>query len=89
MLQWSAVDCNGVHVGTATIRAVLMGIGERQRLCGTTDDHQFQGWRVNDHAGNSTTLTAVFSGGTGTVDNNVGAVTSGTPVQVTPASTTT
>jgi hypothetical protein len=42
--------------------------------------------------GNSTTLTAVFSNGTGgtaTVDNGVGAVTSGTPVSVMPATTTT
>jgi len=40
-------------------------------------------------AGTSTTLTAVFSGGTGTVDHGVGAVTSGTPVSTGPLSTTT
>ncbi len=40
-------------------------------------------------SGNSTTLTAVFSNGTGTIDNSVGPVTSGTPVTVTPAATTT
>jgi Bacterial Ig-like domain (group 2)/Abnormal spindle-like microcephaly-assoc'd, ASPM-SPD-2-Hydin/Galactose oxidase, central domain/Protein of unknown function (DUF1573) len=40
-------------------------------------------------AGNSTTLTAVFSGGTGSVNNGVGAVVSGTPVTVTPAATAT
>jgi hypothetical protein len=39
-------------------------------------------------AGNSTTLTAVFSGGTGTI-GGVGTVTSGTPVSVTPSATTT
>lgn len=39
--------------------------------------------------GNSTTLTAVFSNGTGSVDNSVGAVTSGTPVTVQPTVTTT
>jgi len=40
-------------------------------------------------AGTSTTLTGVFSNGTGSVDNSVGAVTSGTAVTVSPASTTT
>lgn len=40
-------------------------------------------------AGSSTTLTAVFSGGTGSVDNGVGTVTSGTPVTVKPSATTT
>jgi len=39
--------------------------------------------------GDSATLTAVFSGGTGSVDNSVGTVTSGTPVTVTPTTTTT
>jgi len=34
-------------------------------------------------------LTGVFSGGNGTVDNNVGPVTSGNAVTVTPAATTT
>jgi hypothetical protein len=40
-------------------------------------------------AGNSTTLTASFTGGTGAVDNGVSAVTSGVPATVTPAATTT
>jgi hypothetical protein len=40
-------------------------------------------------AGNSTTLTAVFSNGTGTVNNGVGTVTSGTPVTIIPSVTTT
>lgn len=40
-------------------------------------------------AGQSATLTGVFSNGTGTVDNAVGTVTSGTGVKVTPATTTT
>jgi len=40
-------------------------------------------------AGNSTTLTAIFSGGTGSINNGVGAVTSGTSVTITPATTTT
>ncbi len=40
-------------------------------------------------AGTSTTLTGVFSNGTGSVDNSIGAVTSGTAVTVSPASTTT
>jgi hypothetical protein len=40
-------------------------------------------------AGNSTTLTATFSGGTGSVDHGVGAVTNGTAVPVTPLATTT
>jgi hypothetical protein len=40
-------------------------------------------------AGNSTTLTAVFSNGTGMIDNGVGSVTSGTPVIVKPTVTTT
>ena len=40
-------------------------------------------------AGNSTTLTAVFSNGTGSVNNGVGAVTSGTPVTIIPSATTT
>jgi hypothetical protein len=40
-------------------------------------------------AGGSTTLMAVFSGGTGSVNNGVGVVTSGTPVTVIPAATTT
>ena len=40
-------------------------------------------------AGASTTLTAVFSNGTGSVDQSVGAVTSGTAVTVSPAATTT
>jgi hypothetical protein len=39
--------------------------------------------------GNSTTLTAVFSNGTGSVDHGVGAVTSGTPVAISPSVTTT
>jgi hypothetical protein len=40
-------------------------------------------------SGNSTTLTAVFSGGTGSVNNGVGAVSSGTPVSISPVATTT
>jgi hypothetical protein len=40
-------------------------------------------------SGNSTTLTAVFSNGTGNVSNSVGAVTSGTPVTIIPSATTT
>jgi hypothetical protein len=40
-------------------------------------------------AGTSTTLTGIFAGGTGSVDNSVGAVTTGTPVTVSPAATTT
>ena len=40
-------------------------------------------------AGASTTLTAVFANGTGSVDQNVGVVTSGTAVTVSPAATTT
>jgi hypothetical protein len=40
-------------------------------------------------SGNSTTLTAVFSNGTGVVDNGVGAVTSGAAKTVAPISTTT
>jgi hypothetical protein len=39
--------------------------------------------------GNSTTLTGVFSGGNGSIDNGVGPVASGSAVTVTPASTTT
>lgn len=39
--------------------------------------------------GSSTTLTAVFSNGTGSIDNALGAVASGTPKTVTPTSTTT
>jgi hypothetical protein len=39
--------------------------------------------------GDSTTLTAVFTDGTGQVDNGVGAVTSGAAVTVKPAATTT
>jgi uncharacterized protein YjbI with pentapeptide repeats len=40
-------------------------------------------------AGSHTTLTAVYSSGTGSIDNGVGAVTSGSPVTVSPATTTT
>jgi len=40
-------------------------------------------------AGTSTTLTAVFSNGTGTIDHGVGAITSGTAVSITPAADTT
>jgi len=40
-------------------------------------------------AGSSTTLTAVFSGGTGGVDHGVGAIASGAPVDVSPSATTT
>jgi uncharacterized protein YjbI with pentapeptide repeats len=40
-------------------------------------------------AGSSSQLTAVFSGGTGSIDNSVGAVTSNTPVTVKPSTTTT
>ena len=40
-------------------------------------------------AGSGTTLTANFSGGTGTVDNGVGSVTSGNSVTVVPVSTMT
>jgi hypothetical protein len=40
-------------------------------------------------AGKSTTLTAVFSGGTGTINGVAGTVTSGTAVTVTPSATTT
>ncbi len=40
-------------------------------------------------AGSSTTLTAVFSGGSGSVNNSVGTVSSGTAVTVTPSATTT
>ena len=39
--------------------------------------------------GQGTTLTAVFTGGTGAIDQGVGSVVSGQPVQVAPASTTT
>jgi Bacterial Ig-like domain (group 2)/Putative Ig domain/Kelch motif/Galactose oxidase, central domain len=39
-------------------------------------------------AGSSTTLTAVFSNGTGSVDNSLGAVTSGSPKTVMPTTTT-
>jgi len=39
--------------------------------------------------GTSTTLIAVFSGGTGTIDHGVGTVTSGTPVVDFPTATTT
>lgn len=41
------------------------------------------------NAGRSVNLTAVFANGTGSIDNGVGNVTSGIPVAVTPASTTT
>jgi len=40
-------------------------------------------------SGNTTTLTALFSGGTGSVNNGVGAVTTGTPVNISPTTTTT
>jgi len=40
-------------------------------------------------AGSSTTLTATYTGGTATVDNGVGSVTSGTGVTITPTATTT
>jgi len=40
-------------------------------------------------SGQSTTLTAVFTGGAGSVDHGVGSITSGAPVTVTPATTTT
>src|SRR6266550_1103788 len=40
-------------------------------------------------SGTSTTLIAVFSGGTGTIDHGVGTVTSGTPVVDFPTATTT
>lgn len=40
-------------------------------------------------AGHSTSLTPVFTNGTGVIDNNIGSVTSGTPVTVSPVSTTT
>lgn len=39
-------------------------------------------------AGQSATLTAIFSGGTGSIDNGVGAVSSDTPVTVSPTTTT-
>ena len=39
--------------------------------------------------GDTSTLTAVFSGGNGIIDNDVGAVTSGVGVTVTPTATTT
>jgi len=40
-------------------------------------------------AGGSTELTAVFTGGTGSVDHAVGAVASGAPISVNPSETTT
>ncbi|HEY6910633.1 MAG TPA: hypothetical protein VI356_14745 [Myxococcales bacterium] len=40
-------------------------------------------------AGGSSTLSALYSGGTGTIDNGVGAIASGASVRVTPAATTT
>jgi hypothetical protein len=40
-------------------------------------------------AGGSTTLTGIFTGGTGSVNNAVGAVTSGTGASVSPGATTT
>jgi Bacterial Ig-like domain (group 3) len=40
-------------------------------------------------AGGSSQLTAVFSGGAGNIDNGVGTVTSGTPLKVSPTTTTT
>ena len=40
-------------------------------------------------SGASTTLTASFSNGTGAVDHSVGAITSGTPVTITPTTDTT
>jgi hypothetical protein len=49
----------------------------------------FSAAQPNLAPGQSTTLTAVFSGGAGTVDQGVGAVTSGAPVTVSPGGTTT
>lgn len=49
----------------------------------------FAAARPDVTVGDSTTLTAVFTDGTGQVDNGVGAVTSGTAVTVKPAATTT
>lgn len=44
---------------------------------------------ANLTAGSSATLSFVFTGGTGRIDNGVGAVTSGSSVTVTPAASTT
>jgi hypothetical protein len=48
----------------------------------------FSASRSGISAGDSVQLTAVFSGGTGTVEPGVGAVASGVPVTVAPATTT-
>jgi hypothetical protein len=49
----------------------------------------FQALPAGITAGGSTQLVATFSGGTGSIDNGVGAVTSGTAVKITPSVTTT
>ena len=79
--------------GSATIKASLNGIsGTANLTVGAVAPPvitSFSSAANTITAGNSTTLTAVFSGGTGAINNGVGAVTSGTPVTVTPAATTT
>lgn len=49
----------------------------------------FSATKTSINAGESIELSAVFNGGTGTIDNGVGGVVSGTSVTVTPSQTTT
>jgi hypothetical protein len=83
----------GVANGTATITASLSGVKGTTTLTvgGVAPPviSSFSAGAATITAGSSTTLTAVFSGGTGAVNNGVGAVTSGTAVTVKPTATTT
>lgn len=72
----SAVDSQSKATSTVTVVAVP-SIGS------------FTSGAPSITAGGSTTLTAAFSGGAASVDQGVGALSSGTPVTVSPAATTT
>src|SRR5438309_6079158 len=84
----------GSAAGTNTLQATAVGLNGSPVVFSATvvpppTITSFTAAASTITAGTSTTLTAVFSGGTGTVDHGVGAVTSGTPVSTGPLSTTT
>jgi len=68
--------------GASVTKAAAVTVAEAPHIYDLTASH------LTVSQGESTVLVPTFIGGTGTMDNGVGAVTSGTPVTVTPAATT-
>ncbi len=81
-----------VSFGAAFLAASLASCGGGGGGSSGGGGLNIQSFLSNDDAitlGGSATLRAVFTGGMGTIDNGVGPVESGSPVQVTPAAMTT